>query len=337
MPEIVLPYSKDFMPIPETIIIAGKERPVTFGVELEGFVDRIKLFELKWHQQTISGRFLSKQLRRDMLDNNKCKRTLADMIQSVGGELCALPHDENIVDRWLVGDDTSIRCKDQQTPSEIISPILTGNKGLERIDHIFSYLNSVPFKANESCGIHVHVSLGWDKNNIDVNTFKEVRRIHWAIRNNASFLEKLVEAYRLEARHSKNKTLAKSTGVPKGDQPTNKRTKITFARLNGIGVDPDDYMSCWCLYNFEALKEHGTIEFRGKEAAGYVDARGYIKFLVAFTCEAAVNPKIMVGEVLGKYFGGLTVEQAEKNVAPPSRNAPSVIPAPYVVSTQQYG
>ena len=242
------------------------------------------------------------------------------------------PESYTLEENWIIKDDFTI-CPDtnDQELVEVVSPILSGSEGLTRIARMFGFLNSYPFKTNSTCGLHVHVSLGWDKNNIDSQTLREISGIQQAIHNNAFFFDKLVEPYRLSAPYCKKRLPEKSSAVSIKNEAS-----LAVALLNG--ARQFGQINRYSLYNFEALKKHGTVEFRGKEAANYVNALGYIRFLVAFVSEAVVNPKIKAADVLDKYFDGLTVAEAKKKImVQPARNDATVVPSPNGVLIQACG
>ena len=225
-------------------------------------------------------------------------------------------------DNWFIKHDTTVR-RDHpsQIVIEIISPILSGRMGLEQIDSVFHYLHSIGLKTNKTCGLHVHISCGWDRP-ISKETLTQCVNIYRAIKNNHVFFDGLYAPERLSNIHCQRLEFIDKPELLL--QPGNRRSSSeVLAELNGSAGE-------YNMYNFN-LPEHGTLEFKGKEADNFHNALGYIGFVAAFTYEAANNPYITADEVIDKYFVNQTPALAPNRnrliYVPGTRETASIVPA----------
>lgn len=60
------------------------------------------------------------------------------------------------VQKWTIGFDSTIK---QLYPVEIISPILSGEKGFHQVKKVCAVLNRMGFQTDQSCGFHIHWSV----------------------------------------------------------------------------------------------------------------------------------------------------------------------------------
>lgn len=68
---------------------------------------------------------------------------------------------------WLAQRDGSLgTSKSGMTPVEITSPVLSGREGIEQVAAVVAKLNEWGFKTNATCGLHIHVGAGLDRNPI---------------------------------------------------------------------------------------------------------------------------------------------------------------------------
>ena len=168
--------------------------------------------------------------------------------------------------------------------------MLAGNPGLDELTRVFDRLDQLEFRANKSCDLHVHVSLGWVPP-IRAEELQEIKNIHTAFVRNQEFFYSLVDErqrtnpYCYPNRFMSSDDLARCT------------TMVDLEREYSIDGNDRRHM-----LNLHAIKKYGTVEYRMREADGYCDAIGYVRFLVAFTFEAAFNPYITPQQILDRYF-----------------------------------
>jgi hypothetical protein len=334
MTQIILPNADHFRMPPGA----------TFGTELEGIIEAeiIREFEhvrdvedLDAVMDVIPQWGMAKRLfgSNEKFDEKfarwRLRGILSCMLQWHTGESFERLYGENYR-CWDVGEDRTIVFTGSQVPAEVISPILSGNQGISQIERVYGYLNSVGFDTNRSCALHVHVSLGWNKhlahaqwkvNDLDFPMLMQMKNIYAAYIKNREFFSKLIEPEHIDFSYcrpldvlsSHFLSAIKSLEWFAGDvQDT--------SHLKSMRSGEEKFFEV----NFLKLREYGTVEYRMKEAKGYTNSLGYVRFVVAFTHEAANNPDVTPEEILNKYFLGYL----KATIAPEPRSAKPVLPAP---------
>lgn len=305
--------------LPDTFDAAAK-RQVTFGVELEGFIEPdILLTNPARGGKSSSPRF-----------HGAYYTMMSDMIRKKAGVYCInethpdntvyhydfpLCHvDHNILPNagaWFIKPDATINPdNDDQIIMEIVSPILCGIEGLRCLAGVFDYLEAIEFKTNNTCALQVHVSLGWNPYHLTNSDLQDCVNIHTALKNNAGFFDQLYEPFRLNKYFSLRRDFIDATTLP---FPPEGSYTGTDDFLKGLTNGPYNKS----MYSFR-LTSYGTMEYRGKEAKNYHKALGYIGFVTAFTAEAAKNPNLKIEDVMNKYFA---YPSHEILVTPPSKQA----------------
>lgn len=246
-------------------------RLVTFGVELEGYLGASPFLPSPLPESPAGQRrFLEKSLKKNVPNE-----------RFFVSEICN-------PQAWQIDADRSIKSDDPgRSGIEIKTPILSGESGLKRIQRTYAFLDKLGFETNKTCGIHIHVSLGWDPAFLSLpddepipavwkKTYGEIANIYDAYWKNRAFLNTCVKAHRL-----KNAFCHHPPSPPK--DPSQKReTPLYFSALHAKNM----------VLTAEPLADKGTIEWRQKEADHYVAVINYIRFMVTFTICAALDPNI---------------------------------------------
>ena len=77
---------------------------------------------------------------------------------------------------WKIVTDGSLQSNPGTSAYEVVSPVLTGQAGLEQIAKVCSTLTGLGAIVNRSCGFHVHVGVSSSLDNTDF--FKRLTRIY---------------------------------------------------------------------------------------------------------------------------------------------------------------
>jgi hypothetical protein len=288
MPQLILP-NLPRLALPERVTLASHAAPVTlaYGVELEGIMPLAKVFSRDKDSVTADRNsqhwLLANRIMEDTPLHASAKKTLG---------------------MWWVKDDqtivgTSLKNPLQACRVEFSSPILSGENGLKNIETLFDHLDDNDFYTNQSCGLHVHTSLNWRGRTEDSDALKEIRNVYLAFIKNLDFFKLLVAPHRYGDEYCRENEPAVYGDFPRHvrniyDLITELNPKVLIT--DRLSPDPG-YM-----LNLAAIIAHGTLEWRMKEAADYPNALGFIRFVVAFTFEAAQNPNVKAEEVVNKYF-----------------------------------
>lgn len=95
---------------------------------------------------------------------------------------------------WKVVTDGSLRANPNTTPYEIVSPVLTGQDGLDQIARVCGVLNTLGAVVNRSCGLHVHIGVSGD---LDNTTF--FRRLVGLYKSHMPQIERVLAPSRRQA------------------------------------------------------------------------------------------------------------------------------------------
>ena len=260
---LFVPYAQD-LSLP-AYTAAGS--PITFGVEVEGTRGPYEAIQ-------------------------NCAR----LFTAVARELSARIHKNPHTPRWCIAKDTSIErsLDDDQVQLEVISGILNGTPGIATVKNCFDTLAQEGFETNKSCGLHVHVSLGWPADSLSPEQLQQVKNILRAYQRNRDFFHGFIPQERWKQAQAI------------GQQPslTDQQWKNISSLKQLMHYFPDRKIEL----NPRSLEKHGTLEWRIKPADGFVDALGYIQLVVLFTTEAAHNPNVMAEDVIKKH--GLSIRNS---------------------------
>lgn len=157
---------------------------------------------------------------------------------------------------------------------EIVSPILSGEDGLQQIEKVCKALNSVGAKVDRTCGLHVHVDAR------DLNK-KQIGRVFLAYARH----EKLFDALMPESRRLSNNTYCQSIRNVLNPNWVEEFKKDT------LGAYHSYVHSRYRKVNLEAYIVHGTIEFR--QHSGTTEAEkiiNWVVLMVGFVEETILRP-----------------------------------------------
>ena len=257
-----------------------------FGVEIETVgLTRAKTFQI-FDELKIS-------IRRNTNDNSSnCPRcglcVCGDCLSSSGGCSCGWTgvrrgqHHNS----WDIHYDGSIRDRGEGEHIELVSPILSGMRGLDELYRVASALKANNITANTSCGLHVHV----DARDLNLFTLTNV------VQRYAKF-EKNIDSF-MPTQRSRN-SYCRSISVVAQD--------ITRAIKNyknsGDGSFITAFLNASSVYNHGRYRKvnlcaylrHGTIEFRQHE--GTIDPKtitNWVYFCVNFVEQSKVDGRTNV-------------------------------------------
>lgn len=176
---------------------------------------------------------------------------------------------------WKIVPDGSLG--DYQRGAEIVSPILSGEEGIEALTKVCNSLTAMGAKVNKRCGFHVHVGM----RNEDLETWKNI------IRSYAAF-ESQIDNLMPTSRRANNNAYCRSVAsvdYAALEAATDLRGVDRAVRLQG------SYDRRYAKVNLQSYYRHGTIEFR--QHSGTVDAEkatNWVRFILAMV-EAARKGK----------------------------------------------
>ena len=134
-----------------------------------------------------------------------------------------------VSDSSLVGNGTN----------EVVSPILTGNDGLNSLQRLCEALNEIGAKVNKSCGLHVHIGAA---NMTDAHYIRIIR--------NYQRLERIIDSFMPLSRRANNNGFCRSLQA------------FDFSRCMTKRDVYDLMNSRYYKINGHAYIRHQTIEFR---------------------------------------------------------------------------
>ncbi|KAI8821109.1 putative amidoligase [Fimicolochytrium jonesii] len=200
---------------------------------------------------------------------------LADLLtkkQSIDARVVWFTHD--VTPYWkLLRDGTLVdECPKNHYGIELVSPVLSGEKGIEETKKVIKELKVAPVITDDRTGLHVHVGRpreGW--------TLPELKKLAKAFILQEETFDGLVS----ESRRGDTNPQLRSNAALWGDRDlveidaaTDIHTLINLVNSNGHGDS--------CRYfklNFEAVKMYGTVEFRQQTAT--VDSAATIAWIDA--------------------------------------------------------
>ncbi|MDE5831743.1 MAG: amidoligase family protein [Desulfovibrio sp.] len=190
-------------------------------------------------------------------------------LKAVGVKVEEETYNHQTKPHWKIVPDSSI-----QDGFEVVSPILHGEAGLEKVEIVARALEDAGATANKSCGFHVHFDIA----GIKLGAIKTI------IRRYAKFEDDIDAFMPSSRRDNANKyclSMKKIMGVNFEEAGSIER----IAAIQG---------SRYYKVNLESYHRHGTIEFRHHSGtSNAAKICGWIRFLAEFmdVCE-----KMEVGE-----------------------------------------
>lgn len=169
--------------------------------------------------------------------------------------------------KWVLGKDSTIK---HTYPIEIMSPILSGSKGLSVVERVCGVLSRTDLKTDESCGFHVHWNVSDFTGRSTINLlrlygkyekildrfFNETRRrdcnkhcrslvkqggISWIYDLNKEFY---FQAYQIAKEFERTQELENTTSSPSA-----RHHKVNICAINKYGT-------------VEFRQHHGTFDFQ---------------------------------------------------------------------------
>jgi hypothetical protein len=176
---------------------------------------------------------------------------------------------------WKIVTDGSLG--NYQRGAEIVSPILSGEEGIEALAKVCRALTDMGAKVNKNCGFHVHIGMRGES----LDTWKNVIRAYAAF-------ETQIDNLMPTSRRANNNCYCRS--IARIDHAALERA----TDLSGVDRAVDlrgAYDRRYAKVNLQSYYRHGTIEFR--QHSGTVDAdkaTNWVRFLLAMV-EAARKGK----------------------------------------------
>lgn len=170
---------------------------------------------------------------------------------------------------------------------EIVSPILTGPSGRSALMRATALLNVVRFKTNETCGLHMHVSL-------EDTTLQQKKNLVKALYHNEAVLDQIIDP----ARRGDNNVF--SLSINKVDLVRVDAASTTEELVETINPGKDRN------YKFDMtglVLPHAppTIQYRGAGGAAYLNTtRDYAVIIGNFTKQALDNSNVRLEDVIGE-------------------------------------
>lgn len=140
---------------------------------------------------------------------------------------------------WKIVRDSSVSGINS---GELVSPVLSGELGMNQVSLVCEALAEVGAKVNKSCGFHVHFGV----DDLNVEDFKRLVNLYSL---NAPVIESFLARSRRDSFYCKVHTMYELTRIA---------SARTIAELSSESVSGDRYHAI----NFQAYTRHGTIEFR---------------------------------------------------------------------------
>lgn len=226
--------------------------------------------------------------------------TLAQRLQEAGLKAsAALKAKHSDYSEWTITYDNSIinpmeingRWKTphaitaQSSSFELVSPILKGHDGHDQLKRAIKVLNDIKFKSNDTCGLHMHVSL-------EETTLEQKKNLVKALYNNRKELDGLVHP---ERRGDQNKFALAIDGIDIGAVDGASTTKELVEIINP-GLNRNS------KFDMTGLVSPGgapTIQYRLAGGANYLASTSdYAIILANFTQQALDNPEVTVDNVI---------------------------------------
>jgi len=199
----------------------------------------------------------------EILDMNVYIRDIEEALQDAGIDAEYQNYNHNTCSQWKIITDRSCGL-------EIVSPILSGQEGLNQVKKVAETLNRIGCKVDKKCGLHVHIGA-------DVLGVKKVKSIVRRWLNNEHHLD----AIQPQSRRGNNNYFCVSLA----------NTFDASALENCRTINALSQLQCtrYSKLNLQSYRRHQTIEFR--HHSGTIDATkitNWIKFLLDF-CTTSVN------------------------------------------------
>lgn len=191
------------------------------------------------------------------------RQTIATALQAEGINAAVEGYNHRVCEGWKIITDSSCGL-------EVVSPILSGEQGLNQVKKVAETLNRIGCKVDKTCGLHVHIGA-------DALGVKKVKSIVRRWLNNEHHLDSIQPQSR---RGNNNYFCASLANTFDASALDHCRTIKTLSQSQ---------CTRYSKLNLQSYRRHQTIEFR--HHSGTTDATkitNWIKFLLDF-CTTSVN------------------------------------------------
>lgn len=177
---------------------------------------------------------------------------MAEALYSAGVTCYSEDYNHDTVSYWKIVEDGSVYDdweSGNEYPMELVSPPLRGRAGLAEVERVLGILNTLGCAVNYSCGLHVH----HDASDLDLAAMKVLTKSYIK-------LEDVLDTLVSEERRGSNHTYC--GGMRWGS------VSEMFRRVDAA-YDVRSLYAIWgtrfMKLNLDALRMHGTVEFRQHE------------------------------------------------------------------------
>lgn len=223
----------------------------------------------------------------------------------------AMPAMESLINRlgetgWRVVGDGSVSAGPGHWPMEVVSPVLQGQAGLERLRKVMDAMKAAGARVNASCGLHVHIG-------VRGMAPARVRKIAIAFLNAEQHFDALVPPARRDNRYC-NSNVRRVGNVGR----TLLRQASTIRQIADVmnGGNSAHHYNHFRYHklNFQSFVRHGTIEFR--EHGGTVESEkacAWVRLITGFCARAAAQPEQQDGaESFDQWIASVTDEAGQQ-------------------------
>jgi hypothetical protein len=211
------------------------------------------------------------------------------------------------INDWRVVHDGSLHGAPGFTPMEVVTGILQGQDGLDKLNAALQMIKAVGCKVNTSCGMHVHIGVRGMKP-------ERVRRIAIAFLNAEQHFDAVVPASRRSNRFCQSNV--NRLGLHDRERLAAATSISGIAHAMNGGTDSAHYNPHrYYKLNFQSFVHHGTIEFR--QHSGTVEASKAIQWvrMIAGFCArsaAADQQTLGSGESFEQFMAAVTDEGGQR-------------------------
>lgn len=191
---------------------------------------------------------------------------------------------------WRVVHDGSLTNAPGFSAMEVVSPILQGQAGLDKLKEVMDKLrNELRCRINSSCGMHVHVG-------VRGMAPARVRKIAIAFLNGERHFDALVPPSRVSGNRYCQSNLSRFR-AHESERLTTASSIGTLAHVMNGGSSHEHYTPFrYYKLNFQSFVRHGTLEFR--QHAGTVESEKacqWVRLVTGFCARAAAAQQQEVG------------------------------------------
>lgn len=162
---------------------------------------------------------------------------VAQAIVNAGIPAQASIYTHAVQQHWKIVDDGSLTTGG----SEIVSPILQGDDGIDQIAKVCNAIDAAGGRVNRSCGLHVHVGVS----DYGLDDFKQLLATY-------AEYEPVIDTFMARSRRANNNTYARATQVTPQMKAARDLAHLRTAYGNAR----------YRKVNLESYWKYGTVEFR---------------------------------------------------------------------------